>query len=289
MQEAPVRTRSYPLHARVGATGPGTIRQKSLTEPLARPPYRSRPAVLPRTRSVRPCLASLPHTAASGGPGFPPLLTAPLESATAVGSQASRRRCRQWRRIRAARVVHGYGPRGPQVWRVRATGTASRVAEASCVFQAVPGEGQRQGDRLGWNRAWNCQDSGGPASVSLPAARARTFTHLTACPVAEPSKRRPFGSGVLQPHAVTSMHRWDSFRLERRSAGQDSHPLGGTALSQPATSVKLAVAGLRDLFPLGLSAPRVALQGGLRPWETPSQVRWRCANESGGRGCGAAR
>lgn len=119
MQEAPVRTRSDPLHARVGATGPDTICQKALTEPLARPPAHSLPTMLPGTRSVRPCLPPLPHTAPSGGPEFPPLFTAPLKLATAVGSQASRRRWRQWRRIRRARVVQGSGPRGPQVWRAR--------------------------------------------------------------------------------------------------------------------------------------------------------------------------
>ena len=276
MQEAPVRTRSDPLHARVGATGPDTIRQKALTEPLARPPDRSPPTMLPGTRSVRPCLPPLPHTAPSGGPEFPPLLTAPLELAKAVGSQASRRQWRQWRRIRTACVVQGSGPRGPQGWRVRATGTASRVADASSFPHAVANAPEKPtGARVAGTLPRN---SGGAASASLFSMRARRFTHVTACPLAEPSKRRPFGSGLLQSHVVTSMHRCDSFLLERQPAAQDSHLLDRTAFSRHKTSLKSAVAGLRDLFLLGLSAPRVALQGGLRPWETPCQVRWLCAD-----------
>ena len=70
--------------------------------------------------------------------------------------------------------------------------------------------------------------SGGSASALVFSRPARTFTHVTACALAEPSKTVLWHRSA-SIHVVTSMNRSDCFRLERPLAGQDSHLLGGTA------------------------------------------------------------
>ena len=242
----PVSGRARPGSARL----PGPCRTATTlpaTQPLR--PFRS--CGPPLSQPLRPRFPSLPHVAPAGVSGHSTEVLGSRHSPRPFPPSCAVPEPGPLRSTRITGLLHYYGPirhpAGPSWpsrvpgWRVRATGRASPVADASlwpAGRRQCPGGADRCSRRSPPGR-WQPSPRIGRVGLRLGIFEARpAFTRGTACALAEPSKTVLWHRSA-SIHVVASMNRSDCFRLERQLAGQDSHLLGGTAFPRCTAPRKL--------------------------------------------------